>query len=702
MRFLGILTAVMLLSFMISGCDFGTRITGGTITITAPVAGATPATQAEVTGPSGTTVTGVTWSVFSPATGAWTAHPAATNFSNGGTYRATINLTASDGFDLASSEAFSVAGAVSVTNQTGRHDNVSVIVAFPPAMLPVITAVTINAVPHTGNINAVFNTRNQIVASASPARDISIAANVTVANWYEHTHHDFVGAFPNPPTFQLGRFYRATITLRASPNHTFPDNFAATAITVTGGVTNAVTGLTVDNGGENANSITFTATWSQTVTATFEGTPSGGALPDAPAGGFIDITLNNGEGGSSNVLVTNPIPAAHSSATHWFTPGLPGNATATATRYADAIIRITFAGQVAEAGTVTFTQIAVPPEVTSHTGPIHATGNVPFTTAGGSPTATFAGVPGNLPDGGCSVAPTPASGFIDVTLTNATVLDTFPTETPATDWFTPPLPAGARARASRLNAGVIRITFDQQVTNYGTVTFTHIAVPPEATSHTVAINATGNVAFVTGVVPLDPPTKITLTPAGVISFTPGANNAAGLVAGFEFTLYQGNDPASIPQFTNQGIVSGVTFPGLMNTMLLESAAYTVKVQAISANPKFANSNPATSSVVNVLSVTLTLSGGNSTDSVEFITAPPGPINIVGDTGVHHDNNTYTIRVFGGATVIVRATPEGTRRVVFSGPAGTGIGLGGQGPGTFTRTITGITGNAAITATFSEN
>lgn len=385
MRFMGILTAVMLLSFMITGCDFGTRITGGEITIAAPVAGVRPATSATITGPSGTTVTSVTWSVFNPTAGTWTVHSDATDFAVGGTYRATINLTSNDGFDLACSEAFTVAGAISVTNQPGQRDNVSVLVVFPPAMLPVVTAVTINAVPNAGAISSVFHNRDNIIASATPVVTTSIAT-ASAATWERST--DGTNWIPALANFEVGYFFRATITLQATTNHTFQANFGIGNIMVNGGHTTAVDSLTVANPGETGNSVTFRVTWARTVGAQYVITTAlnGGVTAFAgppivaatPAAGVITITLEH----------ATVVSAGLGNALDWlvYTGTIPEGVTAMAAGTAGmTTITITFGGPPTSVSSASITGINIPAAATSHTADISVT----FVTA-----VTLASTPG--------------------------------------------------------------------------------------------------------------------------------------------------------------------------------------------------------------------------------------------------------------------------------------------------------------------
>ena len=183
----------------------------------------------------------------------------------------------------------------------------------------------------------------------------------------------------------------------------------------------------------------------------------------------------------------------------------------------------------------------------------------------------------------------------------------------------------------------------------------------------------------TNLIVLDAPTDIGLTKNGVISFTAGANNAAAGSMSYTYTLYK--DGTAVGVYTEQPIANnGTTVAGLVEEMLTGTGAYTVKVTTHTTNTAYTTSSiqSHSSNVINVYSVTITITGTSGMDKVTVNTT---------------DHTTGFIEyVFGGDTVTLTATPDTGRHVAWSGD--------GAATGT-TLTITDIDADAVVTVTFTD-
>jgi hypothetical protein len=177
---------------------------------------------------------------------------------------------------------------------------------------------------------------------------------------------------------------------------------------------------------------------------------------------------------------------------------------------------------------------------------------------------------------------------------------------------------------------------------------------------------------------LDPPQNVSFTTGGIITFTPGANNAAA-AATYIYTLY--NDSVPETGFTDQPVTSGTAPAGIVDKMLENSGVYTVRVWAQTTNalyePLSNQSDP--SAAINVYSVGITITGGNNTDKVTV-------------NGEEY-TSTFVKNFFAGANITFTAVPDANRYVTWTS--------GGLESSSNTYVITGINDNIAATAAFAD-
>ncbi|MCL2705455.1 MAG: InlB B-repeat-containing protein, partial [Spirochaetaceae bacterium] len=179
----------------------------------------------------------------------------------------------------------------------------------------------------------------------------------------------------------------------------------------------------------------------------------------------------------------------------------------------------------------------------------------------------------------------------------------------------------------------------------------------------------------TDLTPLDPPTNVAFNKNGTITFTEDGNStSAG--ATYTYTLFK--DGVAHLDFVNQSITSGATPLGIANKMLENAGSYTVSVRANTTNPSYDSpSIPVSSNLLDVFSVNVNITGRINP---EYITA-----NTASGTA------NFSFCVFSGDAVTLTAYPDPNRYVTWGGGVVSGYDN--------SRTITGITGNINITATF---
>jgi hypothetical protein len=210
--------------------------------------------------------------------------------------------------------------------------------------------------------------------------------------------------------------------------------------------------------------------------------------------------------------------------------------------------------------------------------------------------------------------------------------------------------------------GSVSYTVDAADANDGVIIITAIFVHTDATL-------------------LDAPTGVSLTDAGVITFTAGTNNVAAS-ATYTYTLFK--DAVAVAGFEDQAITSGATPVGIVDKMLAAAGSYTVRVKAhtIDTTSYTPDSLPsAASTPIKVYSVAVTIVDGDGEhDKINY--------------GATDYFANFTGYAFEGGNVVLTATPYTTKRnVVWSGGPST--------PVANVYTITSIAANAAVTATFVD-
>ena len=237
----------------------------------------------------------------------------------------------------------------------------------------------------------------------------------------------------------------------------------------------------------------------------------------------------------------------------------------------------------------------------------------------------------------------------------------------------------------------IKLT-DELVLSFGPATKTVIIDTPSSSffPYTVrqgdAVN--GVIAIIadflhTDLTVLNSPTNVHFDKDGVITFTPGTNNAA---AGcwYTYTLYRTDaQQVSIAVITDQPFQPNSSDPVIVTEMLSCDGFYTVKLKANTINPSYTSKSieSAHSEVVGVFMVTVTINGQSST---EYVTVQPKGIKIDQTAPVYVDY------FFSGTEIKLTATPDTGRVTVWSG-------IGGSGDN---RIIDSIWTNTYITVKFA--
>ena len=216
-------------------------------------------------------------------------------------------------------------------------------------------------------------------------------------------------------------------------------------------------------------------------------------------------------------------------------------------------------------------------------------------------------------------------------------------------------------------------TNDKIIDEPDTGVYSYTVNPQDAFNGLITITA---VSIHTNLIILDPPSAVTLTKAGVISFTAGSNNAdAGAV--YKYTLYKDENP--VTGFIDQSITNGGTPSGIVNKMLESAGAYTAEVAAFTSNPDYTPSSIHHSSpAVNVYPLNVTITGGNGTNKVTV-------------SSIDYFSS-FIKNVFEGDSVTLTAVPASDRYVTWTG-AGTVTGDD--------CVVNNISGNVSVTAVFAN-